>query len=267
LDFLACSGCAGVGKIKSDSGRFGDPMKAFLLAAGHGTRLRPLTDTVPKCLLPIRGVPMLEIWLQSCVRAGIREVLVNMHAHADLVRDFVKGSKYGDRVRVVEEPELLGSAGTLRCNREWVQSENEFWVFYADVLHRVDLSAMLRMQQSRGLTATIAVYRVPDPQRCGIVDVDRDGVVREFVEKPLNPRSDLAFAGLLVARPALLDAIPDKYPVDIGFDVLPRLSGNMLAYEVSGYLVDIGTMENFHRAQATWPGTSSTERTAEVSSI
>lgn len=203
---------------------------------------------------------MLEIWLESCARAGINEVLINMHAHADLVRDFVKTSKYCQSVRVVEEPELLGSAGTLRRNREWVESEDLFWVFYADVLHQVNLSAMLRRQQSRAVTATIAVYRVPDPQRCGIVDIGEDGIVHEFIEKPTHPRSDLAFAGLLVARPALLDAIPNKHPVDIGFDVLPCLSGNMLAYEVSGFILDIGTLENFRKAQATWPGGSGIDK-------
>jgi len=230
-------------------------VKAFLLAAGRGTRLRPLTDTIPKCLLPIRGVPLLQIWLDLCCRFGIDEVLINIHAHADLVERFLTSySRSSPKVRVVRETKLLGSAGTLLANRDWVESEPCFCVFYADVLNQVDLGAMLQMHRNARPAATLGVYRVPDPSRCGIVEVSHDGIIQNFVEKPAHPSSDLAFAGLLVGTPALLDAIPRKRPVDIGFDVLPLLGGNMLAYSISDYLIDIGTMENYQRAQLTWPG-------------
>lgn len=229
-------------------------MKAFLLAAGHGTRLRPLTDDRPKCLIPVRGVPMLEIWLDTCARFGIDEVLINIHAHAGLVRDFVRHYCGPVRVDVVEELELLGSAGTLRANSEWIGSDNLFWVFYADVLHTIDLDAMLKLQTAKDPVATIGVYRVPDPTRCGIVEVQDDGAVVSFIEKPAIAKSNLAFAGIFVATPDLLQHIPDKTPADIGFDVLPRLVGRMMAYPVNEYLIDIGTLENYERAQVTWPG-------------
>jgi mannose-1-phosphate guanylyltransferase len=228
-------------------------MKAFLLAAGHGTRLRPHTDRIPKCLLPIRGVPILEIWLALCRRYGISEVLVNTHAHADAVVDFLKKWKDGVRVRVVEEPELFGSAGTLRANREWVNGEDKFWVFYADVLTCTDLAAMLRFH-SPGDAATIAVYAVPDPERCGIAELDKDLYLTGFEEKPAQPRGNLAFAGIMIANPQLLNAIPDKRGADIAFDVLPRLTRRTRAYYVHDYLLDIGTVENYERAQQTWPG-------------
>ena len=229
-------------------------MKAFVLAAGHGTRLRPLTNDLPKCLLPIRGTPILQLWLQVCQHFGIDEILINIHAHAESVRRFVQEHAGNMKVLVVEEPHLLGSAGTLLANSAWVQSEDFFWVFYADVLNRADLSAMLRIHQSRNPAATLGVYRVPDPTRCGIVDVEPDGTVRRFVEKPVNPSSNLAFSGLLIGTPRLLDQIPRKIPVDIGFDVLPLLAGKMIAHVISDYLLDIGTMENYERAQTTWPG-------------
>lgn len=231
-------------------------MKAFLLAAGHGTRLRPLTDTIPKCLLPINGTPMLDLWLQTCSRFGITDVLINIHAHADTVRRFIAKRRPSARVHIIEEPELLGSAGTIRENRNWVHGDDSFWVFYADVLHRVNLSAMLDRHRSRTPAATLGVYRVPDPTRCGIVQVQPDHTICEFVEKPSQPQSNLAFSGILLGTPSLLDAIPDKHPADIGFDVLPSLVGNMLAYEISEYLIDIGTMENYSKAQATWPALS-----------
>ena len=160
------------------------------------------------------------------------------------------------RMRVVEEPKLLGSAGTLRANREWIAQDECFWVFYADVLNCARLEDMLQLHQERRPAATLGVYEVSDPSRCGIVALDEHAVIREFVEKPATPATNLAFSGLMVATPELLDAIPDEVPADIGFHVLPRLTGRMLAYPIKDYLLDIGTRENYQAAQTTWPGLS-----------
>ena len=228
-------------------------MKAFLLAAGHGTRLRPHTDETPKCLLPIRGVPMLEIWLSLCRRYGVHEVLVNTHAHASAVKEFVAQWKNGVRVTVIEEPELYGSAGTLLANRSWVHGEDKFWVFYADVLTDTNLEAMLAFHAADS-AATLGLYSVPDPQRCGIATLDASGTVVDFVEKPVCPPGNLAFAGLLLATQQLLDEIPEKRGADIGFDVLPRLRGHMRGYRINSFVLDIGTLENYDFAQRAWPG-------------
>lgn len=234
-------------------------MKAFLLAAGHGTRLRPITDKIPKCLVPIRGTPLLSIWLHLCKQFEIHEVLINVHAHATMVRDFLQQTANGICARVVEERQLLGSAGTLRANRDWVRNEDLFWVFYADVLCRPNLSKMLERHLQRRPAATLGVYEVPDPRRCGIVSTDDDGVIHQFVEKPTNPAGNLAFAGVMIGTREMLDAIPEEMPADIGFHVLPQLSGRMLAVPIGGYLLDIGTMENYQTAQETWPGFPSSE--------
>jgi len=195
---------------------------------------------------------MLQIWLEALNCFGINEVLINVHTHADMVRDFVRSHPYSDRVRVVEEQELLGSAGTLLANRAWVESEDCFWVFYADVLHQVDLSGMMRLHRERRPVATIGSYRVPDPWRCGVLTIANDGKVIDFIEKPSRPASDHVFAGLLIGTRQLLDVIPRKQPADLGFDVLPLLSGKMIAYPISSYLLDIGTVENYELAQTTW---------------
>jgi mannose-1-phosphate guanylyltransferase len=231
-------------------------MKAFLLAGGHGSRLKPLTDTTPKCLLPVRGIPMLEIWFDLCRRHGIDEVLINLHSHADTVRQFIEKNRNGLKVHLYEEETLLGSAGTLLANRRWVREETSFWVFYADVLTTADMNHMLDFHRRRGRPATIGVYEVPDPTRCGIVQIDDEGIVQDFVEKPTVPFSNLAFSGLMLATPLLLDVIPKQSPVDLGFHVLPRLIGRMAAYRISDFLIDIGTMETYRTAQLTWPGFS-----------
>jgi mannose-1-phosphate guanylyltransferase len=228
-------------------------MKAFLLAAGHGTRLRPFTESVPKCLLPVRGMPILEIWLGLCRQCGISEVLVNTHAHAPAVVEFVRKWKNGVRVSVVEERELFGSAGTLRANRSWVDGEETFWIFYADVLTNARLALMLEFHRPK-TAATLGIYTVPDPERCGIVSLDDASTVMEFVEKPAAPKSNLAFAGILIGTPELLDAVPDTPGADIAADVLPRLTGRMRAYRIPEFVLDIGTPENYELAQKSWPG-------------
>src|SRR5262245_10551294 len=117
-------------------------MKAFILAAGEGTRLRPLTESVPKCLLPVRAVPLLEIWLKNCMGAGIDRVLVNAHAHAEAVKEFAATQKTGVKVEIAEEARLRGSAGTLKENHSFVAGDEAFFVLYGDVLTNVDLGRM-----------------------------------------------------------------------------------------------------------------------------
>jgi mannose-1-phosphate guanylyltransferase len=230
-------------------------MKAFLLAAGNGTRLRPITDNLPKCLVPIQGTPMLAIWLKVCQQVGITEVLINLHAHAHVVRAFLEEDCDSTvHVRVAEEEELLGSAGTLLANRTWVASEDLFWIFYADVLHCADLTSMLRLHRDGRPVATLGVYEVPDPSRCGIVTVNSESIIEDFVEKPAKPLGNLAFSGLMIGTPELLHVIPQRVPCDIGFDVLPNLKYKMLAFPIRDYLIDVGTLENYQKAQVTWPG-------------
>jgi mannose-1-phosphate guanylyltransferase len=229
-------------------------MKAFLLAAGHGTRLRPLTNELPKCLVTIRGVPILEIWLNIFARVGITEVLLNVHAHADAVRATVDRCRSPVQIDISEEPVLLGSAGTVLANRAWVGSDKEFWILYADVLTTFDLKAMLGFHRGRRPVATVGVYEVSEPSRCGIVRVDQNWIVQEFVEKPAIPTSNLAFAGLMVGTPELFEFIPAKQPADLGFDVLSHLGGRMLAYPLTDYVIDIGTIETYREAQVSWPG-------------
>ena len=235
-------------------------MKGFLLAAGLGTRLRPLTDNTPKCLLPIRGIPMLQIWFALLREYGIDEILVNVHSHGDAVRRFIQEHSDGLDVRMFEEPTLLGSAGTVLVNRDWVKKEDCFWVFYADVLTATNLNKMLAFHDRCNQIATIGVYEVADPSRCGIVQVDDCGVVRDFIEKPKAPVSNLAFSGLMLATPGLLDLIPDKSPADLGFDVLPQIIGRMAAYRIPDFVIDIGTLETYDIAQETWPGLSHSQK-------
>lgn len=234
-------------------------MKAFLLAAGSGTRLQPLTNETPKCLLPIRGIPLLEIWLKLCRAAGIDEVLINVHAHAQKVREFVRRQSTGVRVTIAEEEELLGSAGTLAQNRDFVAGEDTFFILYADVLTNLNLRELLAFHRRKKMPATLGIYQVPDPSRCGIVSTNDEDIIERFTEKPQRPESNWAFSGVMVASPRILELVPSHRPADMGFDLLPQLTGKMAAYKITGYLLDIGTPENYAAAQRSWPGVHSPE--------
>ena len=229
-------------------------MKAFLLAGGHGTRLRPLTDSVPKCLVPIRGRPLLDIWLELCARSGISEVLINLHAHAQPIEQHLRQRGSPVNVRLVHESKLLGSAGTIAANRNWIGNDPAFWILYSDVLTNTNLRRMSEFHLCHGDAATLGLYQVPDPSRCGVALTDDCGVIIGFEEKPKNPRSHWVFSGLMVAGSQVLDLIPPVVPADIAFHILPHLLGKMRAYPIADYLLDIGTLPNYQKAQTTWPG-------------
>lgn len=231
-------------------------MKAFLLAGGRGERLRPLTLHVPKCLAPIEATPLLGIWLDLLGRQGVSEVLLNVSHHAEQVRAFL-GAR-ADRVPLVHlvvEPEPLGNAGTVAANREFVEREPQFWIFYADNLTDMRLQPMLEAHAQHQGVLTMGLFRAPDPKAAGIVELADDGRVVGFAEKPAHPLGTLANAGVYLAREPLLDLLPARPGVvDFGHDVFPRLAGLMYGHVIEAFLMDIGTPAALRKASAAWAG-------------
>ena len=225
-------------------------MKAVLLVAGLGTRLRPLTESIPKCLLPIEGKPLLGIWFDKLVAAGVREVLVNTHWLADQVRDYIdKHCPPELKVTISHEQKLLGSAGTLAANRDFFDDQ-PFFIIYGDNLSDVDLADLYASHLEHRPVMTLGTFEAEFPERCGIAEIDEEQVIRGFVEKPQVPASNRAAAGIYVADKGIFDffpAVQDSPELDLGFDVIPRLVGNMRNYPIDK-LIDIGTHENYARA-------------------
>jgi mannose-1-phosphate guanylyltransferase len=232
-------------------------MKAFLLAAGLGTRLRPITDTVPKCMLAIDGRPMLDIWLDAFDRADVDEVLINLHHLPDVVRRHLDSRTGPPTVRTFFEPELLGSGGTLAANRAWVGGEEMFLACYADNLTDFDLRSLVQAHQEHATVATLTVFHSERPSAGGVVELDGSGTMIGFAEKPSNPVSDLVNAGMYAFHPEVLDEIRGAPPRDIGYDLLPLLVGRARAIPVEGYLRDVGTIDAYQRAQQEWPARAS----------
>jgi mannose-1-phosphate guanylyltransferase len=225
-------------------------MKAFLLTAGLGTRLHPLTDHTPKCLLPIAGRPLIDYWLDLFRRYGIDEVLINLHHLPEKVRDYLATVRFPGKIHTFYEPELLGSAGTLSVNRQFVVSEPWFFVFYGDNLTNIKIDRWLQFHQAKGGDATLMLYRTDAPHRKGIVELDADGKVLSFEEKPAHPKSNLASAGLYLASPAIFDVFPEnKSSLDMAFDILPKLIGRMWGMISDDIILDIGTPEDYRLAQ------------------
>ncbi len=217
-----------------------------------GSRLRPITETIPKCMVPIGGRPLLDIWLDSLDRAGVGEVLVNLHHLPQVVCRHLDARTGPPIVRTFFEPELLGSAGTLAANREWVGAEEMFLACYADNLTDFDLRLLVQTHRERGVVATLTVFHSERPSAGGVVELDASGTVIGFAEKPSNPVSDLVNAGMYAFHPSVLDEVGHP-PCDIGYDLLPRLVGRAMAMPVEGYVCDVGTVEAYHRAQQEWP--------------
>lgn len=230
--------------------------RALLLAGGLGTRLRPLTDTVPKCLVPVGGRPILAWWIDALEAAGVGEALINTHHLPDPVRAFIAAENARRSVQLTEtfEPELLGSAGTVHANRAWAEGVDEILVIYADNLSDIDLGALLIFHRSHPDPMTMALFRAEHPEKCGIAELDGAGRIISFVEKPEKSVSNLANAGLYVLDAAAWREIADMDAFDFGFDVIPRFVGRMRGFEHPGYHRDIGTPEALAAANADAPG-------------
>jgi mannose-1-phosphate guanylyltransferase len=230
--------------------------KALLLAGGLGTRLRPLTDRLPKCLVPIAGKALLDYWLESIERAGIEDVLINTHHLRPQVWEHcAERMRTRPRLRIHEtyEPALLGSAGTLHANAGWMDDADDCVIIYADNLSNVALTDLLTAHRAHGAPLTMMLFRHPFPEQAGIVELDADGRVVSFVEKPSQPASDLANAGLYALDALTYREIAAQDAFDIGFDVLPRYVGRMRGWLFEGYHRDIGTLEALEQARAAAP--------------
>jgi mannose-1-phosphate guanylyltransferase len=224
-------------------------MKAFLLAAGKGTRLRPLTINTPKCLVPICGKPLIEYWFDLFELYGIDEVLVNTSHLAEKVEHYMNGQARDFGITLVNEETLLGSGGTIKKNRDFIKGEECFFILYADNLTNINLNKMLEFHKENNKNFTLALFKVPNPHECGIVEIDENSSVTSFVEKPENPISDLAFAGMMISSPGITDFFPDRDVFDLGHDVLPHLAGRAAGYVLDEYLLDVGTKEKLEQAE------------------
>lgn len=225
--------------------------KALILAGGIGSRLRPITDTVPKCLVPVAGKSMLDYWFDALVAAGVQDVLINTHHLAPLVREHLDRINAEGHLKVREfyEPTLLGSAGTVHANRSWADDVEAILIIYADNLSTANLGAMLDFHRAHPDPFTMMLFHTPNPTACGIADMDSEMRIIGFEEKPKVPKSDLANGGLYVVDAEAYREIADMNAFDLGFEVIPRFVGRMRGWIPKCYHRDIGTLESLAHAE------------------
>jgi NDP-sugar pyrophosphorylase family protein len=229
-------------------------MKAFILAAGLGTRLRSLGLDLPKVMVPVGGKPLLEHHVELFRRQGIRELIVNLHYLPEKITDyFGDGSKFGVKITYSAEPELLGTAGAVKkMERELL--DGTFLVFYGDNLVRVEFAPLIEFHRARQALVTVVLFESSEPWTGGVVETDSNGRVLRFVEKP-DPKqvsTNLISAGIFVIEPSVLEMIPAGQFYDFGKDVFPKLLAEgrpVNAMKPEAYIRDIGTPERLAKAQ------------------
>ena len=231
-------------------------MRALLLAAGFGTRLRPVTDTVPKCLVAIGGRPLIDYWLSALAEAGIKDVLINTHYRAEQMRAHIAAGPWAERCTLVHEETLLGTGGTIKANRAFFGGES-FLVIHADNLTDFPMRRLVVAHCSRAadILATMLLFHTDTPSTCGIVELDGADRVIGFHEKVADPPGTLANGAVYAFDPVIHDrlaAIPSA-TVDLSTEVIPGLVGRIQAVTHHGYFRDIGTLESLAQARRDLP--------------
>jgi mannose-1-phosphate guanylyltransferase len=224
-------------------------MKALLLAAGIGKRLRPITNTIPKCLVPINGRPLMDYWMESLIYSGIKEVLINTHHLHKKVEDYCRKSKFKKNIHLIYEHDLKGTAKTLIDNYEYWKGENSLFIAHADNYLLENLSDFINADKKRpkNCLMTMMTFKTEFPQDCGVVIVDKNGIVNEFYEKVKNPPSKIANGAIYIFSKNALDLIIKKYnnSNDLSIDIIPNFLGKIYTYETKKLLIDIGTIERY----------------------
>jgi mannose-1-phosphate guanylyltransferase/phosphomannomutase len=230
-------------------------MKAVVMAGGEGTRLRPMTASMPKPLLPIVNKPIMEHVLRLLQRHGITETVVTVQFLASLVRNyFGDGEELGMVLHYATEDAPLGTAGSVK-NAEHLLNDGTFLVISGDALTDFDLTDLVKFHHDKGALVTVCLTRVPDPLEFGITIVDDDGKVQRFLEKPTWGQvfSDTVNTGIYVMEPEVFDHVAKGESVDWSGDVFPWLVDQGLpiyGYIAEGYWEDVGTHESYFKAQA-----------------
>lgn len=227
-------------------------MKAILLAAGLGTRLRPITNTVPKCLVPINGKPLLEYWLENLTNIGINEFLINTHYFHTQVEEYVNKSRFKDNITLIYEEKLLNTGGTVLKSKRFLNNE-PFLLIHADNLCFCNFKKFIKTYETRPINCqiTMMLFKTDTPKNCGIVKLNEKGIVQAFYEKVERPPSNLANAAVYICTPSIIEFLENlnKTYIDFSNDVLPKFINRMNTFLNDTYHRDIGTIESYALAQ------------------
>lgn len=226
-------------------------MKALLLAGGLGTRLRPLTNHLPKPMVPIMGRPLLESTILNLKRHGICEVVISTCYKSNYIKNyFGNGENLGIKINYIEEDIPLGTGGAIKNAERFF--DDTFVVLNSDIVSDLNIKELVNYHKAKKALATIAMTEVKDPSQYGVIEFDDDGYIKAFKEKPkpYETTSKWINAGIYVFEPKLLDEIPKDSVVSIERETYPKILSKgyyMAAYKYDGYWIDIGTIEKYKK--------------------
>ena len=208
-------------------------MRAFLLASGLGTRLRPITNHIPKCLVNINGKPLLEYWLDNIFSAGIDECLINTHYLSDQVNNYISKSKYKKKISLVYEEELIGTAGSLKKNIDFFNNSHGLLI-YADNFTTYDLNNFISSSLSMPKVCIMSMltFKCQDPTQAGIITKNKQNIMLDFIEKPQQSKNKNANAGVFFMKSDFIKFIKFlKKPVfDFSNDIIPYFKKKNILY-------------------------------------
>ena len=225
---------------------------AVLLAGGYGKRLKPLTDGWPKCLMPIKGYPLMDYWLYFLSKAGISEAIVNTHYQAKYVQEYLGRPCYANWVSASQEEILLGTASTLRFNYSRLKGKRIMLV-HADNWCPIDLDQFINHHDAsthQNYAMTMMTFKCENPSECGIVGLDSSGIVQEFFEKSNNPPGNIANAAVYILEPMVLEwSVANPDISDFSLDVIPKFLGRINTYHNAEIHRDIGSIGSLRLSQ------------------
>lgn len=224
-------------------------MKAFLLAGGYGTRLRPITNHTPKCLVDIGGKPLLQHWLEQLVDNGFTDILINTHYLHEQVEAFIDGSDFKPYVTLAYEKELLGTLGSIRANRDFL-TQGTVLIAHADNFVRTDWQAFLKCHNARPeqCDMTMMLFETDNPSTCGMVEVNDQGVMTSYIEKPeVYTKGNLANAAIFLFEPSAISRAIElsAESIELCKCFIPTQVEKICTYKNIDFLKDIGTIESY----------------------
>ena len=226
--------------------------KALILAAGIGSRLMPYTQHLPKCIMPVKGRPLLGYWLLKLEAAGVNDVLINTHYLAEMVRDYLNYRRTACNLKTVHEESLLGTAGTIRDNYGFLAGAR-ILLIHGDNWSKCDLQALLNYHLHKKpphCLITMMTFTADNPSACGVVEKDSDGTLLSFHEKVENPPVHEANAAIYVLEPEVVDFISANPTLnDFSMDVIPLFLGRISCWYSGAVHRDLGTIKNLLLAQ------------------
>ena len=215
-------------------------MKVILLAAGFGTRLRPLTDTIPKCLVPIKGKPLLEIWLEKLTNSGVNDIVINAHYLSAVVSQYICKSKYKDNIFLTFESHLLGTAGTVNKVLKFIDKGEDILLVHADNYCLDDLVEFIEYHKNRPKECLMTMMTF----KC-----EKNVLINFFEKKENINEGNLANAAIYILSVEFLEIMQKKYidSFDFSNDIIPYFFNKIYVYQSKKLIVDIGTVENYNK--------------------